>query len=138
MSGSSGRTGLIAAAAAGLVVAGVLFFSDPYESGCSPWLPPCPLHALTGFYCSGCGSTRALYRLLHLNLAGAWRMNPAAVLAVPLIVGLFLKDWLAVRHPWARRPWPAWFIPTLLAAVLLWGVLRNLPWWPFTTWIPRP
>ena len=137
MRGLSGRPGLIAAAAVGLIAAGVLFFSNPYAPSVSPWLPPCPLHALTGLFCPGCGSTRALHRLLHGDFAGAWRMNPAAVLAVPMIAVFFVKDWMAPNHAWARRPLPAWLIPTVLVAVLAWGILRNLPWWPFTAWIPH-
>ena len=38
-------------------VAAVLARVDPHAPG-SP-LPPCPLRALTGWYCPGCGSTRA-------------------------------------------------------------------------------
>ena len=40
-----------ALALAGLVAA-VCFL----EPGSTPFLPPCPFHLLTGFYCPGCGT----------------------------------------------------------------------------------
>lgn len=36
----------------------------------------CPVYALTGYPCPGCGLTRAGLRALHLDFAGAWKMNP--------------------------------------------------------------
>jgi len=57
-------------------------------SGCCAWsivlydpaeahfFPQCPLHALTGLYCPGCGTTRVFHHLLHGDPAGAFAMNP--------------------------------------------------------------
>ncbi|RBL33433.1 hypothetical protein BRN31_04600 [Xanthomonas oryzae pv. oryzae] len=64
-----------AALAAG---AGVWIFwkFDPNLPG-NPF-PPCIFHALTGFYCAGCGMTRALHALAHgdlervMNFERAW------------------------------------------------------------------
>ena len=36
----------------------------------------CPAVLITGLPCPGCGMTRALIRLLHLDFAGAWQMHP--------------------------------------------------------------
>ena len=38
----------------------------------------CFFKAVTGWPCATCGSTRALARLFHADLAGAWGMNPLA------------------------------------------------------------
>lgn len=96
------------------------------KPGHAAWLPPCPLHTLTGFFCPGCGSTRALYLLLHGHLVAALGENALAVLLLPFV----LYELVAVLTPWlprlsARlRPWSLW---TLLAVVLLFAILRNLP-----------
>ena len=45
----------------------------------------CLLKGLTGFPCPTCGSTRAVGRLAHLDLAGALAMNPLTTLAAALV-----------------------------------------------------
>ena len=39
-------------------------------------LPPCWFHLLSGYYCPGCGGTRALRALLHGQLLQAVRFHP--------------------------------------------------------------
>lgn len=57
-----------------------------------PIFPRCPFRLLTGYLCPGCGSQRAIHRLLNLDIAGAWQMNPLLVIALPyLLAGLILK-----------------------------------------------
>src|SRR5579872_586117 len=55
---------------------------DPATSGL---FPPCPLHYLTGWYCPGCGSLRAMHALLHGNLQQAWAMNPLTIVLLPFV-----------------------------------------------------
>lgn len=57
-----------------------------------PIFPRCPFRLLTGYLCPGCGSQRAIHRLLNLDIAGAWQMNPLLVITLPyLLLGLILK-----------------------------------------------
>ncbi len=92
-----------------------LFCLDPVET---PFFPRCPLHALTGLQCPGCGTARALHAALHGRFAEAMRLNAALPVALALVA-------YAVSFPRrARRPAFAW---TVLALVLAWGVARNLP-----------
>jgi Protein of unknown function (DUF2752) len=108
---------------------------DPATSGL---FPPCPLHALTGWYCPGCGSLRALHQLLLGNLGAAFALNPLAVLSLPFLVyGMASYGMFQIR----RRYLPRWFIPaswiwTLLAAILVFAVLRNIPAFPFDLLAP--
>lgn len=115
-----------ALAVAGAV--GVLLL-DPFEDrGIG-----CPLHEATGLWCPGCGATRAVWLLLHGDLAGAVRHN---LLLLPAIVVLAIR-WLHVAAP-ARTGWlPAWVRspteigPGLLRAVAVllvaFTAARNLP-----------
>lgn len=113
---------------------GVLRRIDPNVAG-NP-LPPCPLQALTGLYCPGCGSTRCLHALAHLDLAGAMAMNPLLVLSLlPLAVlvlhgaGLLPQRLQGLAEPLANpRLW--------LVLLLGFAFLRNLPWAPFTLLAP--
>lgn len=99
-------------------------------------LPACPFYSLTGLYCPGCGSTRCLHALAHLDLASAWAMNPLLMLALPVLVSMLL---------WNAGPRPSVLAPLMLrlgnARAWLWvlvgfAVLRNLPFPPFVGWAP--
>lgn len=110
----------------GTVAAGALLGTvSPHLPG---FYPVCPSYALTGLYCPGCGSLRAVHDLVHLDLAGAWSMNPLAVLALPLVVG----SWFAWLHRAAAgrpRRWisPPWVPNALLVVVVVFWVARNIP-----------
>ncbi|MCL6619251.1 MAG: DUF2752 domain-containing protein [Thermomonas hydrothermalis] len=125
--------GLVLAAGAATVAA-VLWRLNPFAPG-SP-LPPCPIHALTGLYCPGCGSTRCLYALVHADLPLALAMNPLLVVSLPAL-GLMTLNAAGWRPRWATPlsrylANPRYWLWTLLG----FAVLRNLPWWPFTWLAP--
>lgn len=86
----------------------------------------CPLYALTGRYCAGCGVLRATHDLAHLDLASAWATNPLWVLAVPLIV-LAWGRWVVRAARGEPTPVPGWVAWTLLAVLVVYSVLRNVP-----------
>lgn len=126
------------AAAPAALVAGTAVWAlhtfDPNLPG-NPF-PPCIFHASTGYYCAGCGITRALHALVHGDIATAGRMNllaMALLAALPLFIA-----WHLGWKPQRLRP-----IATALSSPWLWGLLlsgfwiaRNLPWPPFTWLAP--
>src|SRR5579864_6420943 len=67
-------------------VCGLVYLAPPASHS---FYPRCPLHMLTGLQCPGCGATRALYEVLHGNLAAAWAYNQLFVAVLPFLV-LFL------------------------------------------------
>jgi len=143
--------GLVAAAAGVLILA----VFDPATSGV---FPPCPVRYLTGWYCPGCGSLRAFHQLLHGNLRAAWAMNPLTVVLLPFLAyGLaahVLNQLHITKSPGAgsratglrasglrriRLPelfLPAMWIRALGAAIILFGIVRNIPLHPFNLLAP--
>jgi hypothetical protein len=124
----------LAVALAATAVALLLWQVDPTQAG-NP-LPPCPSEWLTGLFCPGCGSTRALHALLHGNVAAAMSFNPLLVLALPFIALLLAHQVFVLpaglqafaRRIGDARPWAVLVIAYML--------LRNLPWEPFAALAP--
>lgn len=102
----------------------VIAVVDPNQPG---HYPTCPFYAVTGAYCPGCGSLRAVHALAHGDVGTALDRNPLAVLAVPLVAALWLL-WARRRLLGRERTWaaPASWINALLVAVIVFWVLRNL------------
>jgi hypothetical protein len=115
-----------AAVLAGMLCAAiVLYLYNPTTSGV---YPSCPLRAWTGLYCPGCGTLRALHQLLHGHVLRAMEYNPLTVLSIP-ILGI-----LVAFRKIAYRPSVAY---AALGILVLFGILRNLPVWPFFLLAPR-
>lgn len=115
---------IAAVAGAAAVAASV---RDPFRPGA--W-PVCPFHALTGWYCPLCGSTRAFYALAHGQIGLMVDSN----LMLPLWLALAVWGWLRwlskLQLLPARMAVPAagagvWC--TALAAGAVFWVARNLP-----------
>lgn len=122
----SGERWLFAAGAIALA-AGVLVLRH-YPPG-RLLLPPCPFHALTGLYCPGCGSTRALHHLLNFELVAALKCNFLAVAMLPYLLALFGVKALRTLSTW-RGPeleLPVNWVWLLTAVVIAWWIVRNLP-----------
>jgi hypothetical protein len=108
---------------------------DPARSGI---FPPCPVHYLTGWYCPGCGSLRAIHALLHGNLHQAWAMNPLTIVLLPFIVyGLVSEILVGLRGRELPQPrFSSSAIYSLGCVIVLFGVIRNLPMHPFSWLAP--
>ncbi|MFI7588941.1 DUF2752 domain-containing protein [Spongisporangium articulatum] len=118
----AGLTAVVAGAVATLAVV------DPHQAG---HYPTCPFLALTGWYCPGCGSLRAVHDLTRGDLTGALGMNPLFVVLLPVLLGLYLNWWRRLvtgrygpGHPPSVPGWVPVAVPVL---VLAFWVLRNLP-----------
>lgn len=76
------------AMAAGLLAgSGVLCTFSPTEHH---FYPICVFHALTGWQCPGCGGTRALYHLLHLQVGEALHYNALVTVIAPVALAWFV------------------------------------------------
>lgn len=108
-----------------VVMAGVVYFTfDPAQTA---YFPRCTFLTLTGYQCPGCGSQRALHALLHGDIIAAWHHNAALLVAIPVVL-IYLVGELK------RTSWPRFYraishpaiICTLLAAIILWWIGRNI------------
>ena len=87
---------------------------------------PCFFRLVTGLKCPGCGITTMLLALLHGNVRAAFYANPFLFCTLPLLLAecvLLTFFQKRVRDSFLIQK----AIPvTYLAALLLFGVIRNL------------
>lgn len=100
--------------------------------------PRCIFNSLTGYYCPGCGSQRAIHSLLHLNFAGVVSYNFLFLPAVLAIAYHYLHPLLNKKFGWKLpnilyKKYTPWII---FAIVLIFWILRNLPVYPFSILAP--
>ncbi len=87
----------------------------------------CPIKALTGLNCPGCGITRMFVALFHGNIYQAFRYNPLVFIELPIIAILIL---LYRFNKKSRKVVNILFI-ILLVITIVYGVLRNIPFFYF-------
>lgn len=110
------------------LVAGAAYVAvqDPAEGGV---FVPCPFRTLTGWWCPGCGLTRATHHLLRGQLADAFRFNLLVVFALAAIA-LSWTSWLlsaSGRSLLGGRTLPRWAVPVMIGVATSYAVARNLP-----------
>jgi len=82
----------------------------------------CPIHAATGFYCPGCGSTRAVKAVLNGDLPLAFHDN-----ALLMVSPVFIASALLIEKYSQKRTWLYAFLSIVLVAVVIFTVIRNQP-----------
>jgi hypothetical protein len=112
------RHAFIALAAASFFAV-VLYRFPPAEHG---FYPRCPIYALTGWQCPGCGMTRALAALLHGDVAAAIHLNPLITLVLP--IAMFYMLFAFKRGDWPRLPTP--IVQAVFIVTILFTIARNL------------
>lgn len=114
----------------------VLFFVlDPARHDL---FPRCLFNSITGYYCPGCGSQRAVHSLLHLDFAGVVSYNFLFLPASLLILYHYLHPFLNRIFNW-KLPNIFYFKSTpfiILGVVIIFWILRNLPFYPFSVLAP--
>lgn len=101
----------------------------PPGSKYAGWLPECKFHELTGLYCPGCGSTRALFSLLHGDLMSSLHNNLLLIPCGLTVVLLIVKKDLSPNRYTAI---------VIVAVLVVFMILRNIPCMPFTLLAPIP
>ena len=123
------RSSLAAPIACGCCLLGGVAYvaiSDPSDGGV---FLPCPFRTLTGWWCPGCGLTRATHHLLRGDVVQALRFN----LFVLVILAALTATWAvwfvaATGRSVARVLAPPTWVPVSAVTVLvMFAVVRNLP-----------
>jgi hypothetical protein len=99
---------------------------DPNQPG---HYPTCPFLLISGFYCPGCGTLRAIHALAHGDPVAALGLNPLSVAVMPVLLFCWGR--------WALRSWQGRPVRTrlahpmviygFLALVIVFWVARNMP-----------
>lgn len=113
----------------------LFYFLNPIEHEI---FPHCLFHSLTGYYCPGCGSQRAIHSLLHLNFGGVIGNNFMFLPATLLLIYHYSRNLFNQQFNWKlpnifyfkKTPW------IILIAIVLFWILRNLPFYPFLNLAP--
>ena len=134
---SSTTERILAAAGIAATVGGSAFvwFFNPTTAGI---FPACPLFQMTGIACPGCGLTRGFHALFHGDFLTALGFNALLPIFAFVFAYLFVAMVLiAVR---GRAIKFQIFQPSLiwgfLILSLVFAVVRNLPFYPFTLLYP--
>lgn len=120
---------------AGAVGFGIVWYFNPSSVN---FLPVCPLYSLTGFACPGCGLTRGFHALFHGDVLTALGFNALIPLFI-IVFGFFFisMGFVAVRGRGIRVPgYSPNALWVFLVLLLAFGVVRNLPVYPFTVLFP--
>ena len=110
----------------------LLYFFYPAKD--ASFHPDCIFNKLTGLFCPGCGSQRAVSALLHGDVLKASDFNILLLLSLPLLAyAAFVFIWNSFKqHKLQQRIfYSPIFAKGFLTVVILFGVLRNLPYYPF-------
>jgi len=120
-----------------LTVALLLLFL--FNPAVSSFYPPCIFKRITGYYCQGCGSLRALHNLLHGDFAAAVKMNFLLTVTLPLIVVNSVINIRNNKKIFSLQP-PfnsAVFVCIVFFIAVLFAVGRNIPHYPFNLLAPH-
>ncbi len=91
----------------------------------------CPVRMITGFPCPACGLTRAGFRLLRLDFAGAWEIHPF-IYGIVILAALFCLNRYFLKGQPLRR-----FL-YLAAGLTLAGMIVFYLWRIFTRFPGEP
>jgi hypothetical protein len=123
------RVAPVAPIAAGCcLVAGAAYVAavDPSEGGV---YPICPIRAVTGWWCPGCGLTRATHHLVHGEFTTALHFN-VMVVPVLMLIGALWAGWYlrsTGRPVGVLGRLPAWAYVAVTSVLAVFAVVRNLP-----------
>ena len=134
---ASPRTRVFAGLGAVTMVAGVGLAAS-FDPGRSNLFPVCPLFALTGLACPGCGLTRGFHSLFNGDIIPAIDFNAMIPFWVVIFAWIFFSLFLTALRGRGLAMWPTYpkFLWVFMVVLFGFGILRNVPVWPLTILFP--
>lgn len=87
---------------------------------------PCLFREITGLKCPGCGITTFFINMFRGDIKTSISANPSLVIVLPLLGAVLVSVY--VRNSWnIKEKWILWCLYISLFLLLLFGILRNLP-----------
>jgi len=121
-----------------MITLGVVIFFYFYNPVTKAY-PSCPFYHFTGLYCPGCGSSRAVYQIVHGNFLYALNLNPLMIISIPFIFYLLMaKLNIKIRGKviFKRKVFTKKFYVFLIVMIALYSIIRNIPAYPFCILAP--
>ncbi len=121
-----------------LVLLCVLIYSVDCDHKSEKLIPPCPVKYYSGYFCPGCGSLRAIQKVVYLDIPGAMSENVLAVVFFPLLTFYIATNIRYVLTGKEKKIIRLPYFVTIGIAVffILFWILRNLPFYPFSILAP--
>lgn len=98
-----------------LVLSIFVYIKDPSNG---PILP-CIFNKITGFYCPGCGMTRAVNSAFHLEFKEAMGYNILIFIVPPLLIMHYFLDKRSKKHGKI-------LLIFIIILVIIYGITRNI------------
>lgn len=94
---------------------------------------PCLFYKVTGLYCPGCGVTRMFYALSEGNIYQAFRSNEIVFILIPfLLFELILYVYKYIKADKRKTSkFHTILIYGILIVVILFGIIRNVPYFEY-------
>lgn len=89
---------------------------------------PCIFHKITGLLCPGCGISRMIVAMIHLDFQLAYLYNPVIFVFSPLIIYFCIRLYIA----WIKNQScilnriEIFLLYVLIITLLIFGIVRNL------------
>ena len=87
----------------------------------------CIFYKITGYYCAGCGLTRAIRLLLRGDIFNAMHMNLLFVTAIPLSVLLITFRTAYFKHSECIKTCDNFLYISFIIITIIFMIMRNLP-----------
>lgn len=120
-----------------ILLAGSLFLY--YHSPKGGLMLACPIQALTGYHCPGCGAGRACYAILHRQWYQAFRYNPLLVILLPWIILYYTicgVQWVVYGRERLSIHIPERIPLIIFIVLIIYGIVRNIEVYPLMLLAP--